>query len=354
MLVGYLAVVISEEALEKSTEESSALIIDIRNDILALLFILLIISILTDVFILQSISEPIIKLREGAVEIGKGNLDTKIKVKSKDELGELSSAFNQMAIDLKKSQTELKECNTGLEKKVKKRTKDLKETIERLKELDKMKLQFLSSISHELRTPLTPIRVQLHRLLTKEIDKKGRKEVLNMILRNSIRLDRLISDLLAVNRIQSNRLMIVKRPAMLSDVAKEAVENQWILAEEKGVAIVNKVPRLNVLIDRDRILEIFINLINNAIKYSDKGQIIVEAKKQKGNVLVSVKDNGIGISKENIDKLFKIFGQIRLEKPGVGLGLFICKGIIEAHGGKTWVKSELGKGTTFYFTIPFK
>jgi signal transduction histidine kinase len=229
---------------------------------------------------------------------------------------------------------------------------DLNETLEKLKELDKMKLQFISSISHELRTPLTPIRAQLQRLLTKDISKKERKEALGMILRNSIRLDRLISDLLAVNRIQSNRLMIKKRPASLGDVVKEAIENQHILAKEKGITIINKIPKLNVSIDKDRILEVFINLINNAIKYSTKGQIIIEAKKQKGNALVSVKDNGIGISKENIDKLFKIFGQIKLEKPGVGLGLFICKGIIEAHGGKIWVKSELGKGSTFYFTIP--
>lgn len=346
---------------------------DLKVSLSVLFFIVVIIAVFIGLSLSSSISKPLIKLKEAAGEIGKGKLDTKIEIKTNDELEDLASTFNHMTSDLKKSQTKLKKYSSGLEKEVKKRTKqlnielkeseqskiaitnileDLNETVEKLKELDKMKLAFLSSISHELRTPLTPIRTQLQRLLTKKINEKERKDVLNMILRNSVRLDRLISDLLAVNRIQSKRLMIIKRPTSLDSIAKDAVENQKILAKEKGISIVNKIPKLNVSADRDRILEIFINLINNAIKYSNKCPIMLEAKKQKNNVLISVKDNGIGIPKENINKLFSIFYQIRLEKPGVGLGLFICKGIIEAHGGKIWVKSEIGKGSTFYFTIP--
>jgi len=355
LIVGFLSVIMSEELLKKTTEiGSDDPILNMRNGILVLLFILLIISLLTGVFILHSISRPIIILKNAVSSIGRGKSGIRVSIKSNDELGDLASTFNHMANELEKSQFKVRRYAVGLEGEVKKRTKDLNETIKKLKELDKMKSEFLSTISHELRTPLTPIRGQLERLLTKRIAAKERGKLLNMILRNSVRLDRLINDLLAVNRIQSNRLLIAKRPEELNIIVKEAIENQEILAKEKGIVIVNKVPILNVPIDRDRILEIFINLINNAIKYSEKGSIIIGAKKQDKYILVSVEDYGIGVAKEDINKLFKIFSQVKPEKPGVGLGLFICKGIMSAHGGKIWVKSEIGKGSTFYFTIPLK
>ena len=351
--------------------------IELRNKLIAISLLIIAFAVLIVLIFSRTITKSIIELHKGSEIIARGNLNYKTNIKTKDEIGQLSRAFDQMTSDLKESHEKLKKYAHGLEEEVKKRTKDLdielkeaeeskkatmnimedlNETLEKLKELDKMKLAFLSSISHELRTPLTPIRVQLQRLLTKDLDKKEQQEVLDMILRNSVRLDRLISDLLAVNRIQSGRLMIAKKTALLSDVARDAVENQNILAKEKNINIINKIPSLSVPIDRDRILEIFINLINNGIKYSDKGQIALEAKQQKDNILVSVKDQGKGISKENIDKLFTIFYQV---EPGQvsgssGIGLFICKGIIEAHGGKIWVKSEPGKGSTFYFTIPLK
>ena len=362
---------------EISKEEALHPLREITNSFIIITIIILLISIIISLFVAKTISNPLKRLHEGTEIIAKGNLNYKTNIKTKDEIGQLSRAFDQMTSDLKESQEKLKKYTHGLEEEVKKRTKDLdielkeaeeskkatinimedlNETLEKLKELDKMKLAFLSSISHELRTPLTPIRVQLQRLLTKKLDKKEQQEVLDMILRNSVRLDRLISDLLAVNRIQSGRLMIAKKTALLSDVARDAVENQSILAKEKNIAILNKIPSLSVPIDRDRILEVFINLINNGIKYSDKGQIALEAKQQKDNILVSVKDQGKGISKENIDKLFTIFYQV---EPGQvsgssGIGLFICKGIIEAHGGKIWANSEPGKGSAFYFTIPLK
>jgi len=347
------------------------------SEIIAISLLIIAFAVLIVLIFSRTITKSIIELHKGSEIIARGNLNYKTNIKTKDEIGQLSRAFDQMTSDLKESHEKLKKYAHGLEEEVKKRTKDLdielkeaeeskkatmnimedlNETLEKLKELDKMKLAFLSSISHELRTPLTPIRVQLQRLLTKDLDKKEQQEVLDMILRNSVRLDRLISDLLAVNRIQSGRLMIAKKTALLSDVARDAVENQNILAKEKNINIINKIPSLSVPIDRDRILEIFINLINNGIKYSDKGQIALEAKQQKDNILVSVKDQGKGISKENIDKLFTIFYQV---EPGQvsgssGIGLFICKGIIEAHGGKIWANSEPGKGSAFYFTIPLK
>jgi len=351
--------------------------IELRNKLIAISLLIIAFAVLIVLIFSRTITKSIIELHKGSEIIARGNLNYKTNIKTKDEIGQLSRAFDQMTSDLKESHEKLKKYAHGLEEEVKKRTKDLdielkeaeeskkatmnimedlNETLEKLKELDKMKLAFLSSISHELRTPLTPIRVQLQRLLTKDLDKKEQQEVLDMILRNSVRLDRLISDLLAVNRIQSGRLMIAKKTALLSDVARDAVENQNILAKEKNINIINKIPPLSVPIDRDRILEVFINLINNGIKYSDKGQIALEAKQQKDNILVSVKDQGKGISKENIDKLFTIFYQV---EPGQvsgssGIGLFICKGIIEAHGGKIWANSEPGKGSAFYFTIPLK
>ncbi len=234
--------------------------------------------------------------------------------------------------------------------------------VKELKEIDKMKTQFLSMTSHELRTPITPMEAQVEMLLDGyfgDLNKKQRNS-LKMILRNIERLDLLISDIMDVTRIEGHRLKISKEKAHIEDVIKHSVNSLKVSAKKRGInlkiVIPKKIPPFEF--DIDRITQVLWNLIDNAIKFTDKGSVIVEATKKRKQVVISVRDSGIGIRKSDIRKLFRPFYQIEplytRKHSGTGLGLVICMGIIESHGGKMWVESEVKRGSTFLFTLPLE
>jgi two-component system cell cycle sensor histidine kinase PleC len=244
----------------------------------------------------------------------------------------------------------------------KKADEKIKEQMEELKSLDELKNQFLSITSHELRTPMTPMKAQLEMLLEGYFGNldENQKQSVTMILRNTERLDKLIVDILDISRLQSGRLKLELKKVQPADCIKESMENMKSLVDEKNIAVtikINKLPK--IIIDKDRITQVLTNLIDNAIKFTpENGNITIGAEKQKNDILVEVKDTGIGISEKNLKKIFLPFFQIdstySRKYKGTGLGLAICKGIVEQHGGKILVKSKLGKGSTFYFTLPFK
>ena len=313
------------------------------------LFIMISVAILTGIVLLvllvlaRSILRPILSLQKGAEIIGSGNLKHKIKVESKDEIGDLALSFNEMTTTLRKSYS------------------SLEQKIEELKELDKLKDNFLNTTSHELKTPLIPIHSQLQLLLAGDFGKlnKEQKKSLEMIFRNETRLDRLVSDVLDISRIQTKKLKIVPKKLSLTKVIKNVAEEMKPKAREKEVGITMKLADLpKVVADSDRITQVVGNLINNAIKFTpEKGKIEIEAEKGKKEVVVKVRDNGIGISPKNLKKLFTPFVQLDIglarKHGGTGLGLVICKGIVEAHGGKIWAESKgEGKGSTFTFSLP--
>ncbi len=315
------------------------------------------------------------------MEVKSGNLNYKISKLSSDEIGELASAFNQMVKDLKKSKAELEKYSKNLEKDVAYRTKelneklkeiedtktatlnmmeDLQEANEELKELDKAKSNFLNVISHELKTPLTAISAHLDVLdiLKSNLGKQEIKS-LEAIKRNEGQLKMLIGNILEVARMESNKFELNLGKMNLKSLINEIVKNLNVLAKQKGIEIKTEIGELPAITaDRNRVKEIITNLISNAIKFTEKGSIILKAKKQGRFVLVSVTDTGIGIPKEDINKLFQKFYQvdssIGRRYGGTGLGLSITKQLVEAHGGKIWVKSTLGKGSTFSFTLPIK
>ncbi len=234
----------------------------------------------------------------------------------------------------------------------------ISEDITERKKLDQAKSQFFSNISHELRTPITPIKAQLQRLLSKELTKEEMHTSFEMMSRNTIRLDRLIQDLLEMTRIQSGRFTISKKKENFNDLLEHAISDLDSVIKAKNVKIIftlKKVPLISL--DRDRLLEVLINLLDNAIKYGGKViQIDTELKKNK--LVVSVRDNGVGINNHDFDNIFKPF--YRSEKRnvqvvgGMGLGLAISKEIIESHKGKLSVTSKFGKGSVFTFTLPLK
>jgi PAS domain S-box-containing protein len=231
--------------------------------------------------------------------------------------------------------------------------------IEGLKEVNRFKTQFLNTAAHELATPLTPIRLQLHNLKTAgtSTSPEKRQHALQMLERNIDRLGALVNDLLEGARLQSNQLAIERKPVDLAKVLDDAVRNQ-VVANEKGVRIAAEPSGpLWTLGDVRRLSQVVDNLLSNAVKFTPAGKTVrVRALHASGGVAVFVEDEGIGISPEGQAKLFQPFSQVhdtsQQTRAGTGLGLYISKGIVEAHGGRIGVESAgLGKGTKFWFVL---
>ena len=189
-------------------------------------------------------------------------------------------------------------------------------------------------------------------------DKEMAVKFLKIIAQETERLHKLITDLLDLSQMESNKLKFMFSVVNLRDIAEDAIELLSGLAEEKMIdlRLVADKPEYLVWADEERIMQTFLNLIDNAIKYTpEMGEIEVRIKERKHDVLVEVSDTGIGIPPQEIDKIFDKFYRTSISQKkagGRGIGLSIVKKIIEAHGGEIWVESELGKGTTFFFTLP--
>jgi DNA-binding response OmpR family regulator len=237
----------------------------------------------------------------------------------------------------------------------------------KLKELDKLKDSFLSTVSHELRTPLTSIKSFAEILLTYDEDKATQKEFLTIINQESDRLTKLINDFLDLSKIEAGRIQWDNKEQYMNPIVQNAINITQALAKEAKLTVeFNAQEGLPaVSIDRDRLVQVVTNLLSNSIKFTrEGGKITVNIKEIKsgatdekgGWLVVSVADNGIGIAPENFEAVFEKFKQVGdtlTNKPkGTGLGLPICKEIIEHYGGKIWVESELGKGRVFSFSLP--
>jgi PAS domain S-box-containing protein len=232
----------------------------------------------------------------------------------------------------------------------------------RLKELDKLKSDFVSNVSHELRTPLTSIKGSVDNMLDGLTGALNEKQIryLARIKSNTERLSWLINDLLDLSRIEAGRLEVRPTTLPLAALAAEVAEQLKPLATEKliRIEVPSADPRATVWADRDKVIQILMNLIGNALKFTPKeGKVTVAlAKNENDYVQISVADTGPGILPEERNKIFSKFYQvssIAKQKPrGSGLGLAISKALVEMHGGKIWVESEVGRGSTFYFTLP--
>ena len=248
------------------------------------------------------------------------------------------------------------------EEEIQKLNRELELKVVDLEEVTRMKSDFLSLTSHELRTPLTPMQAQLQMLQEGYMGRLNEKQEdsIEVILRNLTRLDKLINDILDISRIEAGRIKMSFASMSLNDTVMEAIKMQEPFAKKKDLKISARLAELpNIIGDAERLRQVISNLLNNAIKFSEKSaEVVVETKQVGDDVLFCITDYGIGISKTDIGKLFKPFSQIDgsmgREHGGSGLGLAIAKGIIQAHSGKIWVESESGRGSTFYFSIPIK
>ncbi len=363
-------------------------IVAVRNEMIlsgvGILVAISFVAFLVSVYFGKSITRPISELTEGARAISQGNLDYEIKVKSEDEIGKLADVFNKMTVDLKKSRAELESYSTNLEKEVGKRTAELEkankelknEIIERkkaeerikkqniqLKKLNRIKSDFINVTSHELRTPITGIKGYVQMLLKQSLGEisKEQKSALEVVLRNSNRLDHLVQDVLDISQLQSGTMRFTPEPTDVGKMVDEAVEAMQSSADLKkikiNVNIEDNIPDL--IIDKECIKKAIIHLVDNAIKFSPDGSIVnIRAKNERDHVLFEVHDFGRGIPKNKEKKVFETFYQVDSGMDrvfgGVGLGLTISQGIVVAHGGKIWVEGTVNEGSTFRFTLPIK
>jgi signal transduction histidine kinase len=256
---------------------------------------------------------------------------------------------------------EIWRSHQSLERRVEQRTRELAQANEELKRLNKMKSEFVSAVSHELRTPLTSIKGYAALLMSGKLGEVAQtvKERLEKINKQSDKLTNFINDLLDISRIESGRVEMKFLPLDLNEVAQVIADLLQPQLKEKAILLKYEIPQSVGLVNADRaqLERVFINLLNNAIKFTPQaGQITLRANKEKNFVQVEVADTGIGISDEDQARIFEEFyraaNPINEEVKGTGLGLSLVKQIIQAHQGKIWVTSQLGKGSTFHFTLP--
>ncbi|OGF26836.1 hypothetical protein A2303_01810 [Candidatus Falkowbacteria bacterium RIFOXYB2_FULL_47_14] len=236
--------------------------------------------------------------------------------------------------------------------------------ITHLKEVDRMKTEFVSVASHQLRTPLTAIKLFTEMLLNEQVGKlkKEQREYLDNIYESTERMVRLVNDLLSLSRLESGSLRVEPKSTDLHDFTTNIIKEIEPLAQVKGVGIIfdgasKNLPPLAV--DVNLIRQVIHNLITNAVRYSKSGgRVDVDIKKDNGEYLLTIKDSGIGIPKEAqgriFEKFFRADNAVKNETEGTGLGLYVSKMIVENSGGRIWFKSAQGEGTVFYVALPTK
>ena len=352
--------------------------------------ILILVSFLLIFFIFNRfITTPVSNLIKGVRLMSEGKLGNIVKVNSKDEVGELASAFNKMTIDLKKSQDSLKEYSENLEKLVTKRTEELedktanlekinkdlikarkelnvlnknlekriKERTEEVEQLLKQKDEFINQLSHDLKSPLMPLTVLIPILEKKETD-ENKLEILKVLQRNVQYMRNIAVKTLELAKLNSPKTKFSLEKIDLNEEIKKIIKNKKTLFEDKKLEVKNNITKtLIVNFDRLRLEELISNLLENSVKFSkDNGKIIIDAEKEKDYAKISIRDTGMGMTKHQIKHAFEEFykaDQSRHDFHSSGLGLTISKKIVEKHNGKIWIESPgSNKGATVFFTLP--
>ena len=272
---------------------------------------------------------------------------------SKEDIDILASIGSQIGVAIENARL-YQESKVALEK--------LQAAYEELKSLDRMKSEFLSNISHELKTPLVSNRGYGELLYDEKLGTlpQAQKSALEAIIRNADRLTRLINSLLflSVQQMGKPEIKMKPKPQDIDEIIAASIADMRVQAERKNISVGKDVSRqLMVMGDKDRLTEVFMNLIDNAIKFSyHGGKINIKAREEEGYVHVTVMDAGIGIPENVLPFLFQRFYQadasITRKYGGTGLGLYICKSIVDAHNGKIWIDSKVGKGTIVHVLLP--
>jgi signal transduction histidine kinase len=275
----------------------------------------------------------------------------------------LSVLAGQIASGLENARLyeELWRSHRDLEQRVSQRTKELALANEKLKKIDKLKSEFVSSVSHELRTPLTSIKGYAAILMAGKLGEVPGpvKQRLQKINKHSDSLTQLVNDLLDITRIEAGKVSMKLQKVNLKDSVEEVVDIMTPPVKEKDIQLIVEMPEKDLFCraDKSQLGRVLTNLLGNAIKFTpEKGKISIIVKDSKDFLQIDVRDSGIGIAEEDLANIFEEFyrvdNTINQNVKGTGLGLSLVRRIVQAHKGKIWVKSQTGKGTTFSFTLP--
>jgi signal transduction histidine kinase/CheY-like chemotaxis protein len=324
--------------------------------------------------LLRRVTRPLNQLVHATKAISSGDLSTEIPVQSEDEVGLLASSFNQMARDLQANidakdryAGELAKLNVELEDKVRARTQELEAANRELhtanlkiREADRLKSEFLANMSHELRTPMNAIIGFTRLVRRKSVDllPLKQRENLEKVEISATQLLALINDILDLSKIEAGKMSVNLMPfdvAPLVDTCFATVES---MAEEGKVRLLKVMPDdlPEVLSDQDKLKQIIINLLSNALKFTQEGEVKLSAAVEDASLRIAVSDTGIGLSPDALEYIFDEFrqadGSSTREHGGTGLGLSITKKLIHLLGGTIAVSSVEGKGSTFTVTLP--
>ncbi|HRE48042.1 MAG TPA: ATP-binding protein [Aggregatilineales bacterium] len=343
--------------VEKPTAQAFQLAFESIVVFLIVVILSLLIALTLSVVFARRIVRPIRALGSVAEAITAGDLTARAEVKGVDELGALGNAFNSMT-------WQLRQVLSNLEQRVEERTTALREANRRTEQASQAKSVFLSNMSHELRTPLNVIigysSAMLHvRSMYENVDLPPiyRKDI-QLILENGEYLLGLINDVLDLSKIEAGKLEIHRSPVDLHEVVKAVMATAIGLVKEKPVQLRTNLPEGLPYIQADsvRIRQITLNLMSNAIKFTERGTITLEAVVEDRFVRITVTDTGIGIEAHVLPYIFDRFQQAQSDTDrrygGTGLGLDISKQLTQMHGGDMTVESKVGVGTTFSFTMP--
>jgi signal transduction histidine kinase len=333
---------------EVNQAEAFAPVAALRNAVMVIGAGVALIATLAGVFFARTITQPVGQLVRGAEEIGQGNLEYRIEVAARDEIGQLADAFNDMAARRRRAEEQVRELNKELEQRVLERTAQLEAAN---KELE----AFAYSVSHDLRAPLRAMdgfsRILVEEYAPQLPDEAGR--YLGLVRDNAQHMGQLIDDLLAFSRLGRQPLKVQR--VMPADLARQALED--LRAEQEGREVkitIDDLPACQA--DPALLRQVFANLLGNALKFTRKREVAaveVGCRQTDGTCVYYVKDNGVGFDMRYADKLFGVFQRLHRaeEYGGTGVGLATVQRIIHRHGGRVWAEAEVDKGATFFFTL---
>jgi signal transduction histidine kinase len=323
------------------------------KDLIVINIAVIIFGVLVSLSLSKYIVTTINKIKDFIIDIDKGNFDAKINVDTNDELEDLANLADDMRKDIKA-------LNEGLEKKVLQRTKELKQANLEIVKMLKLKSNFLNQVAHDIRTPITAIALSLN-LIDAPKDPKNKKNF--KIIKNNMKyLTELVNDVLNISRIDAGKVQFNQERHDIKKIVKQVFSNYTNIFKKEGIKTEINIPfgLPSVFVDDAKISEVLQNFVSNSVKYlkgTKNPKITISAKRKKGFIEVQFKDNGKGVEKKHLDKLFEEF--YKADESGhdlnAGLGLSITQRIIEKHGGHITAKSSgVGQGFTIIFSLPIK
>lgn len=294
--------------------------------------IALVVAILTATFYVRALLKPILKLRRTALELADGNYEVTTEVKRSDEIGDLALSMDFLSGKLKENEIERKN-------------------------LDQMRFDFFANVSHELRTPITVVRAYTESLVDGVVtDPEKVQHYYERMMGECQGMERLVGDLLLLSKMQNPDFAVEKEPVNLVQVFDDLRKSVRMLAREKNIKIDLKTewPVIMMLGDYDRLRQMFLVILDNAVKFSPEDSTVYIRLTCEEQIFVSIRDEGIGISEEEQEFIFEKFykSKLRQNAKGSGLGLAIAKQIAIKHDGTIEIKSEVGKGTEIIFAFP--